>query len=173
MAAYGLHALNTQRIPMDETLSTELPAGFDLSKAKWVRFVGSPKFDYPIDYSVSVVEADVAAGRIDFLARWAPNAYCHHHRHLGSTAAVVIEGEQHLTETREFETVKKIRKAGFKGQTPDGETHMECAGPEGLTMLFSTHAPDGRLFEVLDESGRVLAAATIAEFLDRMRSEAV
>ncbi|MPY92596.1 MAG: hypothetical protein GEV08_05845 [Acidimicrobiia bacterium] len=157
---------------MDKILSAELPADFDLSKAKWVRFVGSPKFDYPIDYSVSVVEADVEAGRIDFLARWEPSAYCHYHRHLGSTAAAVIDGEQHLTEMRELETVKKIRKAGFKGQTPDGETHMECAGPEGLTMLFSTHAPDGRLFEVLDRSGKVLAAATIAEFLDMMRSEA-
>ena len=39
-------------------------------------------------------------------------------------------------------------------------------------MLFSTHAPDGRLFEVLDKSGNLLAAATIAEFLDMMRSEA-
>jgi hypothetical protein len=65
-----------------------------------VRFLGSPKFDYLIDYSVSVVDADVAAGRIDFLARWAPNAYCHYHRHLGSTAAAVIEGVAALTETR-------------------------------------------------------------------------
>ena len=119
-----------------------------------------------------MVEADVAAGRIDFLARWEPNSYCHFHRHLGSTAAAVIAGEQHLTETREFETVTKVRGAGFKGQVPDGETHMERAGVDGLTMLFSTHAPDGRLFEVLDESGAVLAAATIAEFLDRMAAEA-
>ena len=66
----------------------------------------------------------------------------------------------------------KVRQAGFKGQVPDGETHMECAGPDGLTMLFSVHAPDGRLFEVLDRSGKVLAAATIAEFLDRTRAEA-
>lgn len=157
---------------MDTTLSTELPAGFDLSSATWVHFGGSPKFDYPIDYAISVVDADVAAGRIDFLARWAPNSYCHYHRHLGSTAAVVVEGEQHITETREFETVHKVRKVGFKGQVPDGETHMECAGPDGLTMLFSTHAPDGRLFEVLDASGKVLAAATIAEFLAGMQSQA-
>lgn len=155
---------------MDTTLNTELPAGFDLDNATWVHFGGSPKFDYPIDYAVSVVDADVDAGRIDFLARWAPNSYCHYHRHLGSTAAAVIEGEQHLTETRRFETVKKVRQAGFTGQVPDGETHMECAGPDGLTMLFSTYAPDGRLFEVLDDSGNVLAAATISEFLDQMRS---
>jgi len=158
---------------MDTTLTTELPADFDLAGAKWVRFVGGPKFDYSIDYAVSVVDADVACGRIDFLARWAPNSYCHYHRHLGSTAAVVVEGEQHVTETRELETVNKVRKVGFKGQVPDGETHMECAGPEGLTMLFSTHAPDGRLFEVLDPAGNVLAAATIAEFVERTRAEAV
>ncbi len=157
---------------METTLSTELPVGFDLSEATWVHFAGTPKFDYPIDYAISVLEADIVAGRIDFLARWAPNSYCHYHRHLGSTAAVVVEGEQHITETREFETVQKVRQAGFKGQVPDGETHMERAGPDGLTMLFSTHAPDGRLFEVLDKSGKVLAAATIAEFLDRMGAEA-
>lgn len=152
---------------MDQALTTELPADFDLAKAKWVRFVGSPKFDYPIDYSVSVVEADPIVGRIDFVVRWAPNAYCHYHRHLGATVAAVIEGEQHLTETREFETIQKVRRAGFTGQVADGDTHMECAGPDGLTMLFSTYAPDGRLFEVLDRSGNVLAAATIAEFADR------
>ena len=158
---------------MDPTLTTELPVGFDLAKATWVHFGGGPKFDYPIDYAVSVVQADVATGRIDFLARWAPSSYCHFHRHLGTTAAAVIEGEQHITETRELETIHKVRKAGFRGQVPDGETHMECAGPDGLTMLFSTHAPDGRLFEVLDATGgRVLAAATIAEFLDRMQAAA-
>jgi hypothetical protein len=157
---------------MDRTLTTELPAGFELSGATWWDFRGSPKFDYPIDYAVSVVDADVAAGRIDFLVRWAPGAYCHYHRHLGDTAAVVIEGEQHLTEVRPFETVTKVRTAGFAGRVPDGETHMECAGPDGLTMLFSTYAPDGRLFEILDSSGEVLAAATIGEVLEKMRPAA-
>lgn len=157
---------------MDTTLTTELPADFDLSKAKWVQFSGGPKFDYPIDYAVSVVDADCAAGRIDFLARWAPNAYCHYHRHLGSTVAILVQGEQHLAETREFETVTKVRKVGFKGPVPDGETHMENAGPDGLTIHFSTHAPDGRLFEVLDKSGNVLAAATITEFLTMMQAKA-
>lgn len=158
--------------PMDTTLNTDLPAEFDLATAKWVRYAGSPKFDYPIDYAISVVDVDVAAGRIDFLASWAPNSYCHYHRHLGTTAAVVIAGEQHLTETRPFETVTKVRRAGFKGRVPDGESHMECAGPDGLTMLFSVHAPDGRIFEVLDAEGNVLVAATIAEFLATMQDEA-
>jgi len=154
---------------MDTTLTTELPAGFDLDAVNWVRFEGTEKFDYPIDYSISVVEADASIGRIDFLVRWAPNAFCHYHRHLGATAALVIDGEQHITETRPMETVTKVRTAGFRGLVPDGETHMECAGPDGLTMLFSTHSPDGRLFEVLGRDGTVLAAATIAQFVDKMQ----
>lgn len=158
---------------MKNTLNTELPADFDIAAAKWIPFRGGPKFDYPIDYAVSVVDSDVAAGRIDFLGRWAPNSYCHYHRHLGTTMAAVLQGEQHLTESTEFETVTKVRTAGFAGPVPDGETHMERAGDEGLTMLFSVHANDGRLFEVLDDSGKVITAATIAEFLQQTLSAAV
>lgn len=158
---------------MDITLNTSLPTGFDFSQVRWFRFEGSPQFDYPIDYEASVVDADVDAGRIDFLVRWAPNSYCHYHRHLGATAAAVIEGEQHLTETRELETVTKVRRAGFTGRVPDGEQHMECAGSDGLVMLFSTHAPDGRLFELLDKAGNVIAAPTIAEFVETARADSV
>lgn len=154
---------------MDTTLTTSLPPGFDLDAVQWFHFDGNPRFEYPIDYEAAVVEADVEAGRIDFLVRWAPNSYCHYHRHLGATKAAVIRGEQHLTETRELETVTKVRRAGFTGNVPDGEQHMECAGPDGLTMLFSTHAPDGRLFEILDAEGGVIIASTIAEFVETTR----
>lgn len=152
---------------MNSALNAKLPADFKLDDAKWFHYSGGPKFSYPIDYSVSVVDADVASGRIDFLGRWAPNSYCHYHRHLGTTIAAVLEGEQHLTETTEFETVTKVRSAGFVGQVPDGEQHMERAGAEGVTILFSVHCPDGRLFEVLDEHGNVMTSATIAEFVEQ------
>lgn len=65
-----------------------------------------------------------------------------------------------------------MRTARFKGRVPDGESHMECAGRDGLTMLFSVHAPDGRISEVLDAEGNVLVAATIAELLATMQDEA-
>ncbi|MFT7598825.1 MAG: hypothetical protein ACI8TP_001749 [Acidimicrobiales bacterium] len=152
---------------MNKAPIAKLPADFNLADAKWFHYSGGPKFDYPIDYAVSVVDADVAAGRVDFLSRWAPNSFCHYHRHLGTTMAAVLEGEQHLTETTEHETVTKVRSAGFSGQVPDGEQHMERAGADGLTMLFSVQSPDGRLFEVLDAAGDVLTAATIAEFLEQ------
>ena len=150
---------------MDTTLNTALPADFSLDDAAWFPYTGSPRFDYPIDYASCIVAADPAIGRIDFVVRWEADAYCHYHRHLGTTKATVLAGEQHITETRELETVRKVRQAGFVGTVPDGETHMECAGPDGLTMLFSTHAPDGRLFEILDSSGDVIVSTTIAEFV--------
>lgn len=157
---------------MNKFPKAELPAEFNLAEAEWFHYRGGPQFDYPIDYAVSVVEADVAAGRIDFLGRWAPDSFCHYHRHLGTTMAAVLEGEQHLTESTEYETVTKVRSAGFSGEVPDGEQHMERAGAEGLTMLFSVHSPDGRLFEVLDQDGNVLTAATIAEFLEQTMAPA-
>lgn len=157
---------------MDDTLTTELPSDFDPAAAIWVRYEGGPKADRVIDYSIAVVEADVDTGRIDFLVRWVPGAFCHRHRHLGSTMAAVLRGEQHVTEHGPFETITKVRAAGFTGTVPDGETHWEQGGPDGLTMLFSTHAPDGRLFEMVDDAGRVLATATIADFLDRQSAVA-
>lgn len=157
---------------MNKAPSAVLPADFDLAEVTWFHYSGGPKFDYPIDYAVSVVEADVDAGRIDFLARWAPNSFCHYHRHLGTTMAAVLEGEQHLTETTEYETVTKVRSVGFSGEVPDGEQHMERAGADGLTMLFSVESPDGRLFEVLDNAGKVITAATISEFLDQTMAAA-
>ena len=39
----------------------ELPAGFDLDTVQWYRLVGGADFDYPVNYAVAVVDADVAA----------------------------------------------------------------------------------------------------------------
>ncbi len=152
---------------MDTTLRTDLPTGFDPATAHWVRYEGGPTADRPIDYSIAVVEADAETGRIDFVVRWPAHSFCHRHRHLGSTVATVLAGEQHVIEHGPFETVTKVRTAGFVGPVPDGETHWEQAGDEELLMLFSTHAPDGRLFEMVDGEGEVLATATIDDFLAR------
>ena len=122
----------------NETLRAELPAGFDIDKVEWVRLGGSPAFDYPIDYYYAVIHADKAAGRLDLLVKWAPEAYCHYHRHVCNTVALVIDGEQHVIEERPHETVHKVRKPGFSGRTPDGETHMERAGPQGCNAPPNT-----------------------------------
>jgi|LNFM01.1.fsa_nt_gb hypothetical protein len=149
-----------------QPLRAELPPNFDLDSVEWVNLTGSPAFDYPIDYGFAVLSADRATGRLDLLSRWAPNAYCHYHRHVCKTAALVIDGEQHVIETRGLETVHKIRQPGFSGPTPDNETHMERAGPTGCTMLFAMQSDDGRMFEILSKDGKVLATATLDDFLE-------
>lgn len=150
-----------------QTLRAELPAGFDLDTVQWYRLAGGTDFDYPVNYAVAVVDADLAAGRIELLVKWEPNAYCHYHSHLGTTRSTVLRGEQHLVETRQHETVHKVRRAGFQGSIADGDTHMEYAGPEGLTMLFSIQAADGRLFDLIDRDGKVFATATIEDLVEK------
>lgn len=144
-----------------------LPAGCDLDAVEWMQLAGGPEFDYPIDYAYAVADADPQAGHIELLVRWQPGAYCHYHRHLGRTAATVLEGEQHIVEERDFETVHKVREAGFQGAIADGDVHMEYAGPAGLTMLFSIDAPDGRLFDLLDREGNTLLEVSITDFVER------
>ena len=95
------------------------------------------------------------------LVKWEPDAYCHFHRHIGDTTTLILEGEHHVVETTATQTLHKIRKPGHYARTPDGEAHMEYAGPAGSLVFFSMQAADGRLFEILDKDENVLDVATI------------
>jgi len=131
----------------------------------WQRLTGTRRFDYPIDYSVAVTRVDRDAGLIEFIAKWAPNAYCHFHRHLGRTATWNLEGEHHVVETTPMQTLHKTRRPGFQGQTPPAELHMEYGGAQGSTVLFLCEAVDGNLFDVVANDGTVLATATLDDFV--------
>ena len=134
------------------------------NRLDWQHLKGSPKFDYPIDYSVAVTNVDRAAGLIEFIGRWAPNSYCHYHRHLGRTVSRVLHGEHHIVETTELQILHKTRKPGFQGQTPAGDLHMEYGGPDGTTVIFLCEAIDGNVFDVVAKDGAVLATATLDDF---------
>jgi hypothetical protein len=148
-----------------EQFSTDAISRLHSNRLDWQHLTGGPQFDYTIDYSVAVTRADQAAGVIEFIAKWAPNSYCHYHRHLGATATRVLQGEHHIVETTELQTVHKIRRPGFRGQTPAGELHMEYGGPEGTTVIFLCEAVDGKLFDIVAKDGSVLATATIDDFV--------
>lgn len=135
------------------------------NRLDWQRLTGNPRFDYPIDYSVAVTNVERAAGIVEFIAKWAPNSYCHYHRHLGRTATRVLQGEHHIVETTELQTLHKIRKPGFQGQTPPGELHMEYGGNDGTTVIFLCESVDGKLFDVVAKDGTVLSTATIDDFV--------
>ena len=68
---------------------------FQTDDLKWKHFTGSDKFDYPIDYAAALLSAR-DDGHVDLLYRWAPNAYCHFHRHTGYITSTVLSGELHV-----------------------------------------------------------------------------
>ena len=144
--------------------SQDVMARFQGNHLDWQNLKGTPKFDYPIDYSVAVTRVDRAAGMIEFLAKWASNSYCHFHRHLGKTSTWVIQGEHHIVETTETQIIHKTRRPGFQGQAPAGEIHMEYGGDEGSTVLFLCEAVDGKLFDIVAKDGKILATATLEDF---------
>ena len=62
---------------------------YDDKALRWKHFTGSDKFDYPIDYWSALLNAR-ADGHVDFRYRWAPNGYCHFHRHSSHTTSLVL-----------------------------------------------------------------------------------
>jgi len=146
------------------TTLTEFDEIYPSRDLEWVRITGTPRFDYPIDYSVAVLDVDPEIGRIDFLSRWEPNSYCHYHRHLGETSVLVLEGEHNVVEQTATETVHKQRQPGFFATTPGGDIHMEYGGPQGTLVYFSCNAVDGALFDVLASNGKILNTATVEDF---------
>src|SRR5579885_1358442 len=96
---------------------TRHPLDLEAKQLEWQQLKGGPRFDYPIDYSVAVTAVDRDAGLIEFIARWAPNAYCHYHRHLGRTMSRVLQFVLHIAATTDPQTPQKTRRQGFKGQS--------------------------------------------------------
>lgn len=142
----------------------EFEETYSQQELDWVRLTGTPKFDYPIDYSVAILSVDEQSGRVDFISRWEPDHYCHYHRHLGETSVLVLEGEHHIIEKTDHQTVHKTRSPGFFTTNPGGDVHMEYGGPEGTLVYFSCQAVDGKLFDVLDAEGNVLKTAKVEDF---------
>ena len=104
--------------------------------------------------------------------RWAPNSYCHFHRHTAETTSLVLAGELHV-ETIELgadEAVEtKIRYAGDYAHKEPGDVHMERGGPEGALVLFSLKAADDSLAQSLDKDGSVIAESLFSDILNRQK----
>ena len=139
---------------------------------RWKHHRGSDKFDYPIDFSSALLGAR-DDGHVDLLYRWAPNSYCHFHRHSAYTTSVVLEGELHVIDV-DLETGEelntRIRQVGDYAHKTPGDVHMERGGPEGALVLFSLYTEDGLLAETLASDGRVVGQSTMERILKKLRS---
>jgi hypothetical protein len=114
---------------------------------------------------LAILGARPETGSLDFLVKWEPDSYCPFHRHIGDTTTLILEGEHHVVETTTTQTLHKVRKPGHYSRTPNGEAHMEYAGPGGSLVFFSAQSADGRLFEILDKDGNVLDIVTVEGLL--------
>lgn len=139
---------------------------FGNPEIKWERYTGNPEaadksFNWPIDYSGTVLDMR-DDGHVEVLYRWAPNSYCHFHRHTAPTTSLVLEGELHVTDVIDGEQQPvRIRKAGDWSHRSETEDHMEMGGPDGALVLFQIFAPDGILSQQLDRDGTVLRTISI------------
>tara|TARA_X000000368_G_C22671760_1_gene554247 strand:- start:25 stop:477 length:453 start_codon:yes stop_codon:yes gene_type:complete len=141
---------------------------------KWKHYNEGDKFDYPIKYSESILDAR-EDGRLEILVKWEPNCYCHFHRHTAETSSVVLEGELHVTDIdikTGKEIGKRLRAVGDFAHKEPGDVHMEQGGANGALVLFNIYAPegDGKLAESLKKDGSVVSASTMAKIL-RKRSK--
>ena len=136
---------------------------------KWKHYNEGDKFDYPIKYSESILDAR-EDGRLEILVKWEPNCYCHFHRHTAETSSLVLEGELLVTDI-DIETGKEIgqrvRVAGDFAHKQPGDVHMEQGGANGALVLFNIYAPseDGKLAESLKKDGSLISTSTIEKIL--------
>jgi quercetin dioxygenase-like cupin family protein len=140
---------------------------FNNKDLNWKRFQGGIDFDYPIDYSAALLNAN-EDGHVDILYRWEPDCYCHFHRHTAEVSSTVLEGELHVVDidlASGEEIATKIRHAGDYVHKKPGDVHMERAGSKGALVLFNLYAPDGILAESLDMDGNVIGQATMEQLL--------
>ena len=145
---------------------------FDDDQLRWKRFTGGDEFDYPIDYSAALLNAR-EDGHVELLYRWAPNSYCHFHRHSAATTSIVLEGALHVIDV-DIDTGKEIsrrvREAGDFAHKAPGDVHMECGGPDGALVLFSLYAPDGLLAESLAKDGSLMSQSEMSHILRKKRA---
>ena len=125
---------------------------FDLATVEW-RHVSDPRCtDFKVDFDYSLLGYDLASGRLDMLLRYAPGGHCRRHRHIASTATLVLEGEQLMTEMLPDGTTKLVhrRRGDYALATADANPHDEYGGEHGGTVVLSMTAVDGVLFEYFD-----------------------
>jgi hypothetical protein len=144
-------------------------SSFDPNTVTWRHVVDPTCREFKVDFEYSLLGYDLAAGRLDMLLRYGKGrAHCRRHRHVALTATMVLEGEQHVTDVHpDGRRTTVSRKQGDYALAPaDALPHLEHGGENGGTVLLSMSAPDGVLFEYLDDDYRGIHRLTIQEFAD-------
>lgn len=140
----------------------------DPDRYEWLEVTGRGDEPYRVHHWLSILGHDRDAGTLDMLIRFDDEGgHCHAHRHVCTTSVLVLDGEQHLEDLLPAgERRARVRGAGEHHLTAgDVHPHMERGGGHGALVFYSHHAPDGRLYELVDPEGRAVADVTIDSLL--------
>jgi hypothetical protein len=151
-----------------------IATSFDPSAVAWRRVTDPTCTEFKVDFEYSLLGYDLTAGRLDMLLRYAKGrGHCRRHRHVALTVTLVLDGEQHLIEIQPDGTRRSIlRKKGEYTLAPaDALPHLEHGGENGGTVVLSMSAPDGILFEYLDENMQNGYRLSIQEFVEAWDKE--
>jgi hypothetical protein len=142
---------------------TRIP--FDPHRHAWREVTGEPGLSYRVRHDYTILGYDLAAGTLDMVVRWTGDGgHCPIHRHVATTTVLVLAGEQHLWDLHPDGTrgEHRLRRAGDYALTSgDQLPHLERGGPEGGMAFYGNHSNDGRLYELLDEDGKLLLDVTM------------
>jgi hypothetical protein len=147
----------------------------NFESVEWRRVTDPSCKAFKVDFEYSLLGYDIPSGRLDMLLRYKDGGHCRRHRHVASTATLVLEGEQCLTELLPDGTTKAVRRGkGTYALAPaDARPHDEHGGSDGATVLLSMTAPDGILFEYFDENMQNGWTLSISEFVESWNRGAV
>jgi hypothetical protein len=148
---------------------------FDFQSVEWRRVTDPDCKGFRVDFEYSLLGYDLPSGRLDMLLRYGKEGHCRRHRHIASTATLVLQGEQFLTEMLPDGTTKIIqrRKGDYALAAADAHPHDEHGGQEGGTVLLSMTALNGILFEYFDENMENGWTLSIEEYIDSWNRGAV
>jgi hypothetical protein len=140
---------------------------FSLDSVVWRRITDPDCTAFLVDFEYSLLGYDKSIGRLDMLLKYGSGGHCRRHRHVASTATLVLEGEQILRQTGPDGRVELIhrKKGDYVLAAADAHPHLEHGGTHGGTVLLSMTAPDGILFEYFDESMNSTGTVTIDQYV--------
>ncbi len=140
-------------------------SSFDPSRYRWREVTGEPGLPYFVHHDYTILGHDLGAGTLDMVVRWgADGGHCPIHRHTATTTVLVLEGEQHLWDIHPDGSrgEPRVRRAGDYALTvSDALPHLERGGPEGGVAFFGGHSNDGRLYDIVDEDGKLVFEVTM------------